>query len=150
MWYRVMKARLLFVMAALGCGQPTVVEKTGGDTGGANLLALNNFYVKAAAQLKHPPRNLAELKSGSKSQGDLEAVLKSPVDGEPYVIIWGVDHAAPKGVQGGLSVVLAHERKGAGGMRWVLTTTGVNKLTEEQFRAANFPVGYQPAKSDKS
>lgn len=141
----------LFVLLILssgfaGCGQPAVVEHMGGDQGGANLTQLNNFYIRATEKLKRPPKSLQELKAGSKDAGDIEAVLKSPNDAQPYIIVWNVDPISPKGTKAEGPVIIAYEKVGVGGQRWVLTQWGVSKLSAEEFLQANFPAGHHPAR----
>ena len=74
-------------------------------------------------------RAVDDLKSVAKEFGDVDMLLKSPIDGQPYVIVWGVD----LGNAANPTMVVAHEKIGAGGVRYVMTPTGVRKLTDVEF-----------------
>ena len=77
----------------------------------------------------------------SLTEGDPDEILRSPRDGEPFVICYDVD------VLGALewaqsTPVLAYERRGDGS-RWVLSIPGgIFLLDEEEFQQASFPPGH--------
>src|SRR4051812_1679691 len=73
-----------------GCG-PRVVEKETTDHGGDNLFALSRAYTAAQQKLGRPPRGAEDLKSVAAEFGNLDSLLVSPNDHQPYVIAWGVD-----------------------------------------------------------
>src|SRR4051812_1077733 len=81
-------------------------------------LAIND----ATASLGRPPANADELRPFL-DQSEPDVLLRSPDDGQPYVIFWGVDVRAVDP-----EAVLAYERLGSGGMRYVLTATTVKHL----------------------
>jgi hypothetical protein len=127
------------VAGLAGCG-PRVVVKETSDHGGDNLFALSRAYTAAQQKLGRPPRGVEDLKAVAKDSGDLDRLLVSPNDGQPYVIAWGVDlNNAPNP-----TMVVAHEKVGAGGVRYVMTPTGVMKLTDQEFARAQFPPGHTP------
>jgi hypothetical protein len=134
---------VIICLAAVGCGN-AVVERTGGDQSGAALLKLGQYYSQASVKLKRPPKSVQEFRQQHRDKADIEDTLKSPNDGEPHVVVWGTDPVVPRGSRPEGPVVFAYEKKGAGGVRWVLTNTGVSKLTDDEFRAANFPAGHSP------
>ena len=74
-------------------------------------------------------------------------MLISPNDGEPYVIVWGVDTArgGPTDYQG-MWGIIAYERKGAGGKRAVVDVRG-RPLTipEPDFTKLTFVGGHKPS-----
>jgi hypothetical protein len=117
-----------------GCG-PRVVERETTEHGGDNLFALSKVYGAAQEKLKRPPRSAEELKPYAKEFGDLDTLLVSPNDHQPYVVAWGFDLANSPDPM----MVVAYEKTGAGGVRYALTPTGVIKLTEEEFARAHFP-----------
>ncbi|MBY0521880.1 MAG: hypothetical protein K2R98_00690 [Gemmataceae bacterium] len=134
-------ALVLLCAIGLGCASaPSTVEP---DTRGQNLARIARAYAQATKSLGHPPRSDDELLPYLKSQGDAEALRRSPVDGQPYVILWNVDMEA--GTPGSTQpVVIAYEKQGEKGTRLVLTAVGVRRITEKEFREANFPNGHQP------
>jgi hypothetical protein len=99
------------------------------------------MYAAAQRSLGRPPRGIEDLKAVAKEYGDLDRLLKSPNDGQPYAIVWGVDLGnAPNP-----TMVVAHEKVGSGGIRYVMTPTGIMKLTDQEFAHAAFPPSYRPA-----
>jgi hypothetical protein len=130
---------LALLLSLTGCAPRVVVRETS-DHGGDQLVTLTRVYTAAQRSLGRPPRGVDDLKAVAKEFGDLDTLLKSPNDGQPYAIAWGVDLGnAPNP-----TMVVAHEKIGAGGVRYVMTPTGVRKLTEEAFARAEFPPGYKP------
>src|SRR5438094_5134245 len=89
--------------------------------------------------LGRAPRDVEELTPFLRGHGDPDRLLMCPVDGRPYVILWGVDVRA---VGGG--TVLAYEQFGSGGVRSVLTAAGVVQMTDVELNEADFPPGYRP------
>lgn len=129
----------LGLLGLVGCG-PRVIERETSDHGGDHLVTLTRVYTAAQRGLGRPPRGVDDLKSAAKEFGDVDTLLKSPIDGQPYVIVWGVDLGnAPNP-----TMVVAYEKIGAGGVRYVMTPTGVRKLTDVEFARAEFPPGYKP------
>src|SRR4051794_35680372 len=81
----------LYAAAAAACG-PTVVVKTGEvDASDVNLIALARIYARAQQQLGRPPRSADELRPYAKGDVDLEKLLVSPNDNQPYVVVWGTN-----------------------------------------------------------
>jgi hypothetical protein len=129
----------LAMLGLVGCGQ-RVIERETSDHGGDQLVTLSRMYTAAQRSLGRPPRGIDDLKTVAKEFGDLERLLTSPNDGQPYAIVWGVDLGnAPNP-----TMVVAHEKLGVGGVRYVMTPTGVMKLTDQEFDRASFPPGYKP------
>src|SRR5947208_2862404 len=104
----------LGLLSLAGCGPRVIVRETS-DHGGDHLVTLNRIYMAAQRNLGRPPRNVDDLRSAAKELGDLDHLLISPNDGQPYAIVWGVDLGnAPNP-----TMVVAHEKVGAGGVRYV-------------------------------
>ena len=123
-----------------GCG-PRVIERETTDHGGDNLYTLSKIYSAAQQKLGRPPRSAEELKSFAKDYGDLDQLLVSPNDHQPYVIAWGTDmEHSPDPM-----LLVIYEKVGAGGFRYALTPTGTVKLTEERFAQANKASPQKPA-----
>jgi hypothetical protein len=117
-----------------------------------NLSKIGRAYMQAGSGLKRPPRNAKELLPYLEKNGATEQVLRSPRDGQEYVILWDVKSSelAPKPVQEGLPAdrrfpVLAYEKTGEGGSRFVLQVPNrVVAMTNEELREAYFPAGHRP------
>jgi hypothetical protein len=148
---RVMTQRLLGVRAlttgllfftVVGCssknlGQPLSETEE-------HLYALGKAYIQASSQLNRGPKNFSEIKSflAADAPGDL---LRSPNDGEEFVILWGVDFNKLPPVGGDPYYVGAYEKTGKNGKRFVLRfPIGVVTITDEEFKAAKFPPGHKP------
>jgi hypothetical protein len=82
-------------------------------------------YMEANEKLGRGPKNADELKPHLTRFGNPDELLVSPNDGEPYVIVWGVDtsRGGPTDYQG-MWQILAYEKKGAQGKRAVTDTRG--------------------------
>ena len=130
------------VLALAGCGRGGTGKL---DPSMQNLQKIAVAYAQATTHLNRPPQNLNDLMPSLKQQGDPAEILRSPDDGEPYVILWGVDFRKPPSSGGDPSVVFAYEKQGRGGTRHVLRMpTRVVLLTDDEFRKAPFPPGQQP------
>jgi hypothetical protein len=136
-------------VAAIGCGsgQPPAVEASRAEI---NLQRIGAAYAAVAARGK-PPRNAADLARDLQpgpDQTNPGDTLRSPNDNQEYVIVWGVDFRTLAVQRGGnLDVVLAYERTGKDGKRWVLKPPAlVSQMTEDEFRGAAFPPGHTPAR----
>jgi hypothetical protein len=109
-----------------------------------HLYALGKAYIQASSQLNRGPKNFSEIKSflAADAPGDL---LRSPNDGEEFVILWGVDFNKLPPVGGDPYYVGAYEKTGKNGKRFVLRfPIGVVTITDEEFKAAKFPPGHKP------
>ncbi len=125
-------AFLVICFSMLGCSSdPTQAQA---DPAEQNLLSIHSAYEQAVSSGR-APRGPKDLRRGlgDGEKGDLEQMLRSPRDHQPYEIIWGVmlnsDEENPR--------VLAYEKNGADGTRFVLWTDGaVKKMTEPEFKKA--------------
>ncbi len=114
-----------------------------GDPSDTNLQQIYDAYVQCIQESDgRPPRNEKQLQKYLNEEGDLGAIFRSPHDGEPYVIFWGVpvDEEDEDGDDEGekhQAKILAHEKTGKEGSRWVLLTNGsVLKMSQEEFDRA--------------
>lgn len=123
----------LFV--ALGCRSTDV--RVVSDTY-RNLKAIDAAYKKVIESSGLPPANLQELLPALKElEGEAEQILRSPDDGQEYVILWGTDpYANP-------ALVLAYEKTGKGGRRQVLWGGKVWSMSAEELQKAPFPPGHK-------
>ena len=63
-------------------------------------------------------------------------------DGQPLVVCWGVD-LSKRPAWAKTTPVLAYEKQGADGNRYVLTVVrSVELLSDKDFRTASFPPGH--------
>jgi len=134
-------AWLLLCLGGLGCGgsQPTPVSIAGSYQ---NLTTIKLAYLQATKALDRPPRNLDDLRPFLKKLGDPAEILRSPNDGEAYKILWGVDVMNVKPTDGQLPVT-AYEQLGKDGKRYVLFVKEIRQVSDEDFKKARFPPGYQ-------
>jgi hypothetical protein len=113
-----------------------------------NLSKIGRAYMLAMGGLKRAPQNAAELTPYLKELGESSSCLRSPEDGEEYVIIWKIkpDEMAPRGSGPDRQFpVLAYEKKGSGGKRYVLMVPNrIQLLSEDELRNAYFPGGHKP------
>ena len=132
---------LLFFVC--GCGSSTVPEL---PSSVFQLRTIGAAYGKATTELDRPPQNKEELmlylKDAAKGYDNPADILRSKVDGEEFVIHWGVDNrnAPPKPDD---IPVLAYEKHGQGGKRAVLQYRSVKIVTDEKFSEMPFPPPYK-------
>jgi hypothetical protein len=124
---------------AFGCGTrenqtalPPVIE---------NLRAVRDGYFEARRALDRPPRSKEELVPYLKKFGDPSQLLRSPDDGEEFVIVYGTDPLATDS----LTYVWAYERFGSGGSRWIIRERHVQRVPNEKLATFPFPPGHKPA-----
>lgn len=134
---------LLPLAMLLGCGGGTVVVDQPLDPTHERLMKIGNAYTAYLEETGQPPRSEKQLRQALAEQGNPDELLRSPRDGQPFVICWGVD------LFGGLdwaqnTPVLAYEKQGTGEKRYVLTAIrSVQEISEDEFQQASFPPGHQ-------
>jgi hypothetical protein len=97
-----------------------------------NLGHIGLAYDRATVALGHPPASPADLKPFLKPLGNPEDILRSPRDGLPYVIRWGVNFRKLP-ISSMPPPVIAYETEGANGSRYVLTVMGIVPMSEGEF-----------------
>jgi hypothetical protein len=103
-------------------------------------------YNNATTHLDRPPRDFAEIKPYLGS-GSTEDVMRSPNDGEEFVVLWGIDYDSLPPRRDDPFTVAAYEKRGEGGKRYVLRIpTQVKRMSDAELAKAVFPPGYQPPK----
>jgi len=152
---RILRAGMVLGIAAVataatgcsGCGGqsgPHVVPLSPSEQ---NLSHIAMAYIDAHEKLGRPPKSAEDLKPHLKEFGNPDELLVSPDDGEPYVVIWGVDpsRGGPTDYQG-MWQIIAYEKKGTGGKRAVTDIRG-RPLTvpEEDFPRLKFVGRHKPA-----
>lgn len=124
----------LILLGLAGCSaQPPRTE----DPDTTNLRRIYQAFRLCEDFKRRGPRDVDELKHWLGQLGEPgtpEEFLISRRDGQPFVIHYG--HAINPGAG---DVVLAHEKDGAGGRRYVLTLSGhVKPLSDAEFAKAQF------------
>lgn len=113
-----------------------------------HLAHIGQVYRQFNRHQRRPPRTTAEIAPMLRELGHSEEVFRSTRDNQPLVICWGVNLVVPPTVTR-TRAVLAYEREGSAGSRFVLLTQGnVELLTDEQFRELSFPPGLGPEPTD--
>jgi hypothetical protein len=136
----------LCLLVAACASQAPPPEATAGEI---HLHKIGRAYLRACDGLKRPPRNAAELRPYL-DPSDGEDVFRSPRDGEEYVILWGVKAAelqrSNNSDPGQRYPVLAYEKRGATGQRYVLQMPPqVTLMSDEELKKARFPSAHKPA-----
>jgi hypothetical protein len=143
---------LILLLAAClvlaGCSSqltPITVEKPLDPTH-ARLLKIGAAYRQFTTSHKEPPKSWADLKPILAKTDNADAPWTSERDGQPLVVCWGANPSKWR-EWGKTTPVVAYEKQGAGGSRYVLTAVqgSVMELSDEDFRAASFPPGQTPA-----
>jgi hypothetical protein len=106
-----------------------------------NLRAIVRSYVVASQENGQPPANKEELVLYLKKLGDPNELLRSPNDGEYFVVLYGADALDPQNVQ----AIWAYERQGKDGTRYVAQNRNIRSMTDEEFHKARFAGGHRPA-----
>ncbi len=133
---------LLGALALAGCSR-TVVNKATTPTED-RLYKLGKAYQRASSRLNRAPVDFEELRPDLEP-GDSDELLRSPNDGEPFVILWGVDFRALPPSPKAPHTVAAYEQRGSNGKRYVLRfPLEVAHLSKEELGKAVFPPGHGP------
>lgn len=107
------------------------------------LYTFGKAYIQASAVLKRGPKEFSEIKSYLPANAPSD-LLRSPNDGEEFVILWGVDfNKLPVGSDP--YYIGAYEKNGKNGKRYVLRfPIGVLSMTDAELKSAGFPPGHKP------
>ena len=131
---------LLILAATAGCGKTTVVNN--GPEGLFNLRSIARAYAISAMRSR-PPASIEDLMPVLKEIGDPHELLRSPRDGKPYAIVWGIDAAHPKATPktaGFMLPIVAYEQDGKEGKRQVIDLTmRVSECTPDEFAQLKLP-----------
>ena len=119
-------AIVLFCVLPLGCGTRTESQQREES----NLKPLAIYCIQYHSERGQPPASEEEFKQFVRAQGldaDVDGLFISSRDGEPYVILCGPDAAN--------SQIVAYERVGVGGKRFVADNLGgIEEVDETRFR----------------
>jgi hypothetical protein len=129
-----------FLTLPCGCGS-SVANKSGpAYPSDANLATIGRLYARAERKLGRPPNKPDELKPFLAAGDDIDQMLVSPNDGQPYVVVWGTKLASAPDQY----VIIAYERAGSKGLRVVLCPSGTRTLADADFAKSTFPPGHTP------
>jgi hypothetical protein len=124
-----------------GCGGNPEIPKIPEEQ--QNILYILRAYCKFNGERQRTPASLDELKPLLKEFGDPEKIVRSPRDGQPYVLVGGLDISRVP--SGGVLPVVAYERIGVDGKRQVIDLRGtIRLLTPEEFGKLKFPPSHKP------
>ena len=102
-------------------------------------------YGRYCVAEQRPPESAEELKPTLAKLGNPDDLLRSSRDGQPFVVCWGVDLLALPSWAKSKTSVLAYEKQGVDGQRYVLTAQRrVRLMPDGDFRQASFPPGHAP------
>jgi hypothetical protein len=144
--FALLAPHLIFAVGAVllafsGCGGEPEIPKIPEEQ--QNILFLLRAYCKFNGEKQRTPATLDELKPLLKDFGDPEKIILSPRDGQPYVLVGGLDIS--RAPSGGALPVVAYERKGVDGNRQTVDLRGtIRILTPEEFKKLKFPPSHKP------
>ena len=139
---------VILLLPTCGCGSSPIVGAV--DKTRDKLQKISGAYLAATTKANRPPTSTADLlpflgeESMSAEQKRME--LRSDNDSEEFVIVWQVD--LRKMGTDGLSrdVIMAYEKWGKGGQRYVLKPPAdIFIIPDDVFQKSQFPKGHQPS-----
>jgi hypothetical protein len=136
-------AAILAVAVGCSSSEPNVIPLSDSEK---NLSHIVMAYIEAHSKLGRPPKSEDDLKPFLKEFGNPDELLVSPTDGQPYVVIWGVDptQGGPTDYQG-MWQIIAYEKAGAGGKRAVTDVRGrPMTVPDEDFPKLRFAGRHKP------
>jgi len=105
-----------------GCGsQVNVIPLSPAEK---ELMWIAMAYQDAFSQHERPPKSADDIKPFLKRFGDVEDLLVSPNDSQPYVVVWGANPSGGPTEYQGMFPIIAYERQGAGGKLAVVDIRG--------------------------
>jgi len=133
----------LVVHGCSGSSTPICVD-TPLDPTHEKLMKIGMAYVRFSSSRRRPPQSWADLQPILAETESAGEPWRSARDAQPLVVCWGVDLSKPP-AWAKTTPVLAYEKKGAEGSRYVLTAVrSVELMSDKDFRAASFPPGHDP------
>jgi hypothetical protein len=151
-WCRANRTAGLVILVALasfvlhGCSDSSTPIRvdTPLDPTQDKLIKIGKAYRFFLEKQHKPPQSWADLKPILAASENADEPWRSPRDGQPLVICWGVD-LSKKPDWAKSTPVLAYEKQGTAGSRFVLTTArSVELLADKEFQEASFPPGQVP------
>src|SRR5208282_1970417 len=131
----------------LGCSSDPIVVDKPLDATVANLLKISAAYNYFCFKNRRPPSGPSDIRAALAEGGDADQILQSTRDGQPLVICWGVD-VSKRPDWAKSTPVLAYEKQGVDGSRYVLTVVrSVALISDKDFREASFPPGHNPGEN---
>jgi len=126
-----------------GSSTPIYVDKPLDPTH-ERLMKIGMAYMRFSTSHKRPPQAWTDLQPILAETENADAPWCSARDGQPLVVCWDVDLSKAR-TWSKTTPVLAYEKQGADGNRYVLTMVrSVELLSDKDFREASFPLGHNP------
>jgi hypothetical protein len=126
-----------------GSSTPIYVDKPLDPTHD-KLMKIGMAYMRFVSNRKQPPQEWADLRPILAEMENADEPWRSARDGQPLVVCWGVD-LSKRPDWAKTTPVLAYEKQGSNGSRYVLTVVrSVELLSDKDFREASFPPGHNP------
>ena len=98
--------------------------------------------MKATDDLGRGPANREEIIPYLKAHGEPADIFRSANDHEDFVVFWNVDYRECQR-EGKPFPVIAHEKTGSNGMRYILQVRIISQVTNAQLQQLPFPPGQQ-------
>jgi hypothetical protein len=133
-------------IAGCSCSSsPQIVNKPLDPTK-EKLLNIFIAYAQFCVDRQQPPQGPADLDPILAKMGKTDDPWRSPRDGQPFVVCWGVDLLKPLSwAKPNSTPVLAYEKQGVDGSRYVFTAVQRTMLmSDKEFHEATFPPGHNP------
>ena len=135
-------ALTIAALALAGCSKPPPPQE---EPAVVNLRRIVQAFDVAEYKLRRAPKNEEELKrfiGETGATGDPDQILRSPRDGQPYVVLYGTPLDPD-----GRDTILAYEKDGVEGKRYVISLSrDVKLLAEDEFARAEFAGGKRPSR----
>lgn len=128
---------LFLLVCLVGCSSQPVAQTQ--DPGTLN--ELSKIYLAATVGLDRAPTSPQELQPYLPPGKSVDELLTSSNDRQPYVVAWGADPRTGMDLK---PLVIAYEKQGSNGSRFVFTAMGVMLMSNEDFKEARFPAGHTP------
>ena len=139
-WFFVVVLALAVLAGCSGGPPPNDVDPTQ-----ERLVKIGLAYREYCDRQMKAPAGAEDLNPLLKAQGADDTVWNSARDQQPFVVVWGLDLRQPPVWAGDKLPVLAYERLGKSGKRFVRTIHGATlEMSAAEFTAAAFPPGHTP------
>jgi hypothetical protein len=138
--------RILLLLGALALGGCRGQVDRPPDPAEARLLQIGRAYTQACYRLNRAPKNFEEIKPNICGEIPPD-LLRSPNDGQDFVIMWGVNYNELPPAGNDPFIIAAYEQTSTSGKRFVLRYPfSVVQLTDAEFQQAVFPPGFERPK----
>ena len=124
---------------------PAAAVRPGADPEGGRPVPQGGVAYNQAAGRQRPVKSAEDLKPFLKEHGDPNALLVSPLDGKPIVIVPGVSPGMEP-ADDDEQMIVAYEQEGVNGKRITVDIRGTVVIVEaDDFAKIKFVGGHRPA-----